>query len=678
MFKFIPLLLIAAFAMTIAQTEIKQTFSPELLMQLKRIGEIKVSPDGKWVLYNLGVPSVDDNKVYRDLYIVSIDGKTTRRITDDKFAESNAFWAKDGKSIFYLAAKSGETQIYQYMLDGSGIRQVSDIETGVSNVVWSPNGNRYVYTADVKVRQSVADKYPKYPKAKIRMYDSIPVREWDEWEDESYSHVFVNSEGGPKGLDIMPGEPYDCPLKPSGGTEQIAWSPDGEEIAYTAKKVADPAVSTNSDIYVYNLKTRTTVNITKGMLGYDRDPLYSPDGRWIAFHSQERAGFESDRVRLMLYDRQNGKITELSSSVDQWVGETIWSPDSKSLFFNAEHGPTVQIYQIEVDGGGWKLITKGEVNYDDGLCITPDGKTLVAGRRTMLVPTEIYTISIDDEAEPLQITHVNDELISKLKKVNIESKTITSTDGKKFHSFVIYPPDFDPNKKYPMITYCQGGPQSTISQYFSYRWNLYLLASQGYVIVAPNRRGMPGFGQAWNDAISKDWGGMPMQDILAATDYMLKEKYIDKNAVAAVGASAGGYAAFWLEGNHKKRFKAFVAHCGVFNMVSKYGSTEELFFPNWEFGGPYWEEKNKAFYEKNSPHNFAANWDTPILIISGEKDFRVPYTQSLEAFTVAQLHKLPSKLIIFPEQNHWVTKPQEAIIWLYEIVDFLDRFCKNK
>jgi dipeptidyl aminopeptidase/acylaminoacyl peptidase len=308
--------------------------------------------------------------------------------------------------------------------------------------------------------------------------------------------------------------------------------------------------------------------------------------------------------------------------------------------------------------------------------LTPDGKTLVFGMRNMMNPFEIFSMKTDG-SELNQLTTENTGVLRQLQPITVKERWITSKDGKKFHNWVIYPPDFDSTKVYPMITYCQGGPQSTISQYFSYRWNLYTFASKGYIIVAPNRRGMPGFGQAWNDAISKDWAGGAMEDILAATDELAKEKYVKKDGIAAIGASAGGYAVFWLEGNHNKRFSAFVSHCGVFNVESKYGSTEELFFPNWEFGGPYWEAKNKPNFDKNSPHRYADKWDTPILISTGEKDFRVPFTQSLEAFTVAQVKNIPSKLIIYPTQNHWILKLQEQIVWYKEVFDFLDKYCKK-
>ena len=489
-------------------------------------------------------------------------------------------------------------------------------------------------------------------------------------------HLFIMPVGGGEPRDLMAGERFETPLKPFGGAEQIAWSPDASEIAYTSKKVTDFAESTNSDVYVVNIATGAVRNITEGLPGFDRDPLYSPDGRYIAFHSMARAGHEADRNRLMLFDRQSGEVRELSATLDQWVGQTVWAPDSKALYFAAENGATVQVYRIAVGDGSWEILTGGIYNYDGGLDITPDGKTLVYGRRNFNAPTELFAQPAKKDGRPWSLTQENTAVLAGFRSCTIEERWVESTDGKKVQTWVVYPPDFDPSKKYPLITYCQGGPQATVSQFFSYAWNFLLYASKGYVVVAPNRRGLPGFGQDWNDAISKDWGGLPMQDILVCTDVMLKEPYIDTKHVTAIGASAGGYAVFWLAGNHQGRFTSFVSHCGVFNLESMYGATEELWFTNWENGGPYWDKKVRPNYDKHSPHRYAQNWDTPILIITGENDFRVPYTQSLEAFTVAQVKGIPSKLIVYPEENHWVLHPQEQLIWFEEFFDFIGKHRK--
>jgi dipeptidyl aminopeptidase/acylaminoacyl peptidase len=652
--------------------------TPELLWSLKRVADPHISPDGKWVLYTVNTPDLEANRGNTDLYIVPAAGGMPRQLTTSPSADFNGCWSPDGGSIAFLSTRDGAPQIYVMNLSGGDARKVTSMAEGVENLAWSPDGKWFSFTSDVKLDATIRERHPDLAKVNARVYDHLPVRHWDTWEDESWCHLFIIPVEGGVARDLMPNERVDTPLKPFGGGEQICWSPDATEIAYTAKKGPRFAESTDSDIYLYALATGETRNITKGMPGFDRDPLYSPDGRRIAFHSMERAGFESDRNRLMLYDRTSGAISELSKSLDQWVGTTVWAPDSKSLYFSAEDSATVQIYRMHAGDGSWEILTSGWYNHDGGLGIARDGSFLVYGRRSMNRPTELFRHDLKTNTVRA-ITDANGEVFARIQPARIEQRWITSSDGAKVQSWVIYPPDFDPAKKYPLITYCQGGPQSTVSQFFSYAWNFLLYASQGYVVVAPNRRGLPGFGQAWNDAISRDWGGKAMQDILAATDAMLAEPYIDRARASAIGASAGGYAVFWLAGNHNKRFSAFVSHCGVFDLESMYGSTEELWFVNWDVGGPYWDPAVRPGYEKNSPHRFAQNWDTPILIITGEKDFRIPFTQSLEAFTVAQTRGIPSRLLIYPEENHWVLHPQEQILWFREFFDFLDAHCgKNR
>ena len=649
--------------------------TPEQLWSLKRVSDPQLSPDGTWVLFTINTVSIEENKGNTDLYLVPAAGGAVKQLTTSKSADTGCRLSPDGRTIAFLSTRDGAPQLYTIDVTGGEAKRLTDQKQGVANFSWSPDGKYFSFTTDVKVEKSYADRYPDLPKANVRIYDRIPIRHWDEWEDEYQSHLFVMHADGSDARDLMGGEPFETPLKPMGGADEIAWSPDSKELAYTCKKGPKYAESTNSDIYLVSINGGAAKNITDGMPGFDKSPLYSPDGRWIAFHSMARAGHEADRNRLMLFDRKSGTVSELSKTLDQWVGTTLWAPDSKSLYFSSEDKATVQIYQIQVAGGSWKILTKGWYNHDAGLDLSSDGNLLVFGRRNFNRPTELYTMPAKGGAEK-QLTDINGEAFAKLLPATIEERWITSTDGKKVQCWVVLPPDFDAKKKYPMITYCQGGPQSTVSQFFSYAWNFLLLASKGYVVLAPNRRGLPGFGQDWNDAISKDWGGMPMQDILAAHDAMLKEPYIDKDRCAAIGASAGGYAAFWLAGNHQKRFKAFVSHCGVFNLESMYGATEELWFTNWENGGPYWDAAVKPNYDKHSPHRFAQNWDTPMLIITGEKDFRVPYTQSLEAFTVAQVKGIPSKLIIYPNENHWVLHPQEQLVWFREFFDFLDQYCR--
>ena len=660
-------------AETLQRRHAEQTrlITAEELLALTRVYSPVVSPDGRWVLFGVTVPDIAANRSNSDLHLVSLDGERRRRLTASPSADFGGVWSPDGKSVAFLSTRGGSAQIHTIATDGGEAVKVSNVEGGVSNLSWSPDGRYFAFTADVPIDTTVAEKYPAYAKANVRIYDRIPVRHWDHWNDEQYEHLFIMPVAGGEPRDLMAGERFETPLKPFGGAEQIAWSPDGREIAYTSKKVPDFAESTNSDVYVVNIATGATRNITEGMPGFDRDPLYSPDGRYIAFHSMARAGHEADRNRLMLYERSNGTIRELSATLDQWVGQTVWAPDSKALYFTAESGATVQVHRIAVDDGSWEILTAGVYNHDGGLDITPDGTTLVYGRRNFNAPTELFVQSATKGSRPIPLTTENTAFLANIRECTIEERWIPSTDGNRVQTWVVYPPDFDPKKKYPLITYCQGGPQATVSQFFSYAWNFLLYASKGYVVVAPNRRGLPGFGQDWNDAISQDWGGLPMQDLLACTDALLKEPYIDTKHVSAIGASAGGYAVFWLAGNHQGRFSSFVSHCGVFNLESMYGATEELWFTNWENGGPYWDPKVRDNYDRHSPHRFAQNWDTPILIITGEKDFRVPYTQSLEAFTVAQVKGIPSKLMVYPAENHWVLHPQEQLIWFEEFFEFI-------
>lgn len=675
----LSLLIISSFILSVsffvnAQEKI---FDARALMSMKRLEEFQLSPDGNWIVFVVSIPNIEANKNNKELFKIKIDGSELTQLTKNDYADYNPRWSPDGKKIAFISTKDGSPQIFTITPDGKNLKKITNIENGVDNLSWSPDGKNFAFTSDVKIDQTIQEKYPSLPKAKVRIYNKLPIRHWNEWEDEKYSHLFIMSVDGTNKKDLMQDEPYDCPVKPFGGSEQIAWSPDGKEIAYTSKKVNDYVQSTNSDIYVLTVGTNIPKNITETMLGTDSDPKYSPDGNWIAFHSQQRAGFESDKIRLMLYNRITGEITELSANIDQWVENFVWSPDSKFIYFSVTEKGCFPIYSVSVPDGRLRQLTRGWFNDNMGIDITPDGNTLVFGREDMQHPTDIYKITLNDEVIT-QLTYLNNDLLKEYKPVKVEQQWVFALDKERIHCWVVFPPDFDKSKKYPMITFCQGGPQSMISQRFHYRWNYYLMASHGYVVLLPNRRGLPGFGQKWNDAISKDWGGMPMKDILSATDAFANEVYVDRDRLAAVGASAGGYAVFWLEGNHEGRFKAFVSHCGVFNFESMYGATEELWFPNWEYGGPYWETKNKEQYEKFSPHKYANKWDTPIMISTGEKDFRVPYTQSLEAFTVAQVKKIPSKLVIFPEETHFISHAQEFILWDNEFFEFLDKYCKQK
>lgn len=700
----------------------------EDLFSMQRISEMNVSPNGKWVIYALATPSIEDNKLYRDLWATSVDGKFTLQLTNDEFGEYGPIWSPDSKKIAYISTADGTPQAYVKDFPNGKAKKITEMENGVSNILWSPNGKYLSFSSEVKLDKSPQDNYPCLPKANVRIYDKLPVRHWDEWTDQSYSHIFIVPVKGGKAIDLMPDEKYDSPLKPFGGPEEIAWSKDSRYLVYTCKKVDDYVTSTNSDLYMVDLKNLCckveeqmecddcdskcssdkkddccetekpkkeacceeaeaeksccengcdkVINLTDGMPGYEKVPQFSPDGKWISFISLARPGFESDKARIMLYNRWTKEISELTVNLDQWSEEYVWSPDSKKIYTVSTDSGVYSIFSFDIETKLWKRETKDKWNYGSGLGITKDGKTLVFGKMNMNNPLEIYKMDLASGKET-KLTRVNEEKLRYIRPVQTEERWFTANDGNKIHSWIVYPPDFDSTKKYPVIILLQGGPQSMLSQNYHYRWNAALFASQGYIFVAANRRGVPGFGQAWNDAISKDWGGKAMDDYLAVTDQFSQMPYVKQDGKVAIGASAGGYAAFWLAGHHQKRFSAFLAHCGVFDVVSKYGSTEELFFPNWEFGGPYWIPENRANMEKNSPHNYVQNWDTPIIISTGERDFRVPYTQSLEAFTAAQQMGVPSKLIVYPDETHFIAHAQEYILWFNEVTQFLDKYSKK-
>jgi len=652
-------------------------FSEIDLYSTKRISEYTMSPNSDWIVFRVSTPSIANNKIYSDLYAIKSNGNEQFQITKDLASDYSPKFSYDGKQLAFISTKDGNPQIYVMEFPNGKPEKLTSLENGVGSFNWSPDGKFLVVSTEVKIDKSIEDLYPNYKKANVKIYTELPIRHWDEWTDEKVNHLFIIpiNNSNLKAKDILEGEKYEAPMKPFGGSEEFSVSPDGKEIAYTCKKVDDYATSTNSDVYLYNIETGVTSNITSNNFGYDKNPQYSPDGQWIAYLSQERAGFESDRIRLMLYNRQTKDITELSKTLDQWVEEFIWTPDSKNIYFIANDSGTVQLYSIDLNGN-WTIVTEGAHKITGPLSIDKEQNFIILGKQTYTEPLDIYNFNLKDKSYT-KLTKLNDELYKNIKKIQVEERWFKSTDGKMVHSWILYPPDFDKNKKYPLITYLQGGPQSQLNPNFHYRWNLYWMASKGYIVIAANRRGVPGFGQAWNDAISKDWGGQAMSDYLAVTDEFSKESFVDKDGRAALGASAGGYAAYWLAGHHNKRFKAFIAHNGVFNVVSKYGSTEELFFPNWEFGGPYWEEANKKYFDKFSPHNYVKNWDTPILISVGMNDFRVPYTQGLEAFTAARVQGIPAELIVFPEETHFIAKPQEFLIWASEFFKFLDKYCKK-
>ncbi len=675
------------FCISISPAVGQNRLTPELLWQFGRVSDELVSPDGKSVLYGITEYNLDSNKGNRDLYVIPLsvadranlgEGARGRQVTSLPGSEYNARWRQDGKRIGFLSSKSGSVQLWEIMADGSDLRQVTNVEGGIGNFSYSPKGNFISFTRDVKLDRTVQEMYPDLPKADARIIDNLMYRHWDSWHDYSYSHVFYMAyvDGSVTGepVDIMNSDPYDSPLNPSGGSEQIAWNPDESAIAYTCKKLSGKefAESTNSDIYIYNLATEVTSNLSDGMPGYDLEPVYSPDGKRLAWISMARAVFESDRHRIFICDLTSGEKSELTAGWDQSADHVSFSADGTKLHFISAVQATIQGYELEISSNKIRQITNGIHDYGS---IQQAGDRMVGRKCSMSMPYELFIIDPANGAEKA-LTKVNDKLINSIALGQVSKEMVKTTDGKDMLVWVIYPPEFNPDHKYPSLLYCQGGPQSVVSQFFSYRWNFQLMAAEGYIVIAPNRRGLPSFGQEWNDQISGDWGGQNMKDYLSAVDAISKFPYIDKAAIGCVGASYGGYSAYYLAGNHEKRFKAFIAHCGLYNLDSWYGSTEEMFFANWDLKGAPWDNPRPVSYNKFSPHMFIGKWDTPILVIHGQKDYRVPVTQGMEAFNSAQLRGIPSRFLYFPGEGHWVQSPQNGVLWHRVFFEWLDQYLK--
>ncbi len=666
-------------------TAADQRMTPELLWKLGRVSGGTVSPDGARVAYAVRHYDLGENSGSSQIHLLTRNGKRDHTLAQRWKQVSDLQWGRgDAADLLFLvglplAADSDATpQVWSINPADGQASQVSDVPGGVANLKIAPTGQHCAFTVDVKLDQTVNDLHADLPKADARIIDSLMFRHWNAWHDYAYSHLHVARlvEGRAVDVvDLMKGLRVDCPLQPFGSAEAFAWAPDGRELAYTAKIVNQPAESTDSDVYLVDVEGGHARCITPGRPGYETAPAYSPDGNYLAFHSMQRGGFESDRNRIMVYARSTGAIEELTVGLDQTAHGATWLPDSKSLLFVSEWRGTNQIFRIGLRDRRTTQISRGRYNW--GLAdLFPGGNAALVTRQDMLRPNELATLDLSAGSADI-LTTINDKHYEPLALPTVEQRYVTASDGAAIHNWVIYPPDFDPARKWPLITYCQGGPQGQIGQWFSYRWNFHLMAARGYVVVAVNRRGLPGFGRAWNDQISGDWGGQAMQDILASTDDLLAAPYIDRSRTAAVGASFGGYTVYWLMGNAEDRFGCMIAHCGVFNLESWYGSTEELFFANWDLGGPYWKSSEaQQKYDRFSPHRFIGQWKTPLLVVHGEKDFRVPVTQGIEAFTAAQVQGVPSRFLYYPTEGHWVLSPQNGVLWHRVFFDWLDRHCQ--
>ena len=653
--------------------------TPEVLWSFGRLGGAQVSPDGTQVLYTVTYYNIEENKSYRDIYTIPVAGGEAKNLTNTAQNEYNAVWRPDGKKIGYLSSAFGSVQLWEMNPDGSDMRQVSEIEGGIFGFQYAPDMSKIYYLQTVKLDNDIHDLFPDLPKANARLETDIMYRHWDTWHDYTYNHIFIADYADGKvgdGKDIMSGERFDSPMKPFGGTEQIVWSPDSKTLAYVCKKKVgrEYAVSTNSDIYMYDVASGKTSNFTEGMMGYDQNPVYSPDGKYLAWESMERDGYESDKNRLFVADLETGEKKDYSADFDQNAGALSWSADSKSIYFISDIHATDEIYQLVLADNSITRLTDGVHNYQSAVQV---GNQLLAQKVSMSQPAELYLVD-PATGKDKALTTVNKGILDQLTMGKVEKRWMKTTDGKQMAVWVIYPPHFDPNKKYPTLLYNQGGPQGTVSQFWSYRWNFQMMAANDYIVVAPNRRGLPGFGQEWNEQISKDYGGQNIKDLLTSIDEMAKEPFVDETKLGAVGASYGGYSVMYLAGNHEKRFKAFIAHDGIFNFEHMYTSTEEMWFVNFDYGGAYWDKDNAAAQRSYSfsPHKYVQNWDTPILIVQGEKDYRVPAEQGMAAFNAAVLRGVPAEMLYLPEENHWVLQPQNGILWQRVFFNWLDKWLK--
>ncbi len=682
--------------------------TPEALWAMGRIGTAQASPDGKHIIYQVGYYSVKQNKGHQVIYIMDSDGKNNKMLTTSAKSETDAVWIKGGQKIAFLC----DGQIWEMNPDGSGRKQLTNDKTGIDGFKFSPDEKYVILIKQIPYHGIIKEKPEDLPLTTGRVITDMNYRHWDEYV-ESIPHPYlaeVTSNGIGEGTDIMKGEPYECPVKPFGGAEQLAWSTDSKTIAYTSRKKTgiNYAISTDTDIYLYNIESKQTVNIckpanykepeinmTKSMKnqavnseenlknnpGYDVNPKFSPNGQYVAWLSMARNGYESDRNRLCVYNLKTGEKTYTTESFDSNVDDFCWSADSKTLYFLGIWHGCENIYQTNLKGNVMQL-TDGWNDYGSVQMLN-DGKKLLAERHSMSQASELYIVTPgkkEKTAKVEQITFENKHLYDQMTFGKIQQRWTKTTDGKDMMYWIILPAHFDETKKYPTLLFCEGGPQSPVSQFWSYRWNMQIMAANGYVVIAPNRRGLPGFGSEWNEEISGDWTGQCMNDYLSAIDDACKNlPFVDKDRLGAVGASFGGFSVYYLAGHHNKRFKCFIAHDGAFNLESMYTDTEEAWFSNWEYDDAFWNkdmtENAKRTYA-NSPHKFVDKWDTPILCIHGEKDYRINANQGMGAFNAARMKGIPAELLLFPDENHWVLKPQNGVLWQRTFFNWLDRWLK--
>lgn len=683
--------------------------TPEALWAMGRIGTAKASPDGRKVVYQVGYYSVAENKGHQVLYVMNADGKGVTLLTKGAENETDPEWIENGKKIAYLC----DGQVWTMNVDGTEKKQVSHDKTSIDGFKFSPDGTKVILIKSIPYHGVIKENPKDLPMATGRVITDLMYRHWDHYV-ESIPHPFVaNVVNGEisEGKDILAGEPFECPMEPFGGIEQLAWSPDSKQIAYTCRKKTgrDYAISTDSDIFLYDVATGKTKNLCKPAdfkpiavdasksmknqtinakenmkynMGYDTNPKFSPDGKYIAWQSMARDGYESDRNRLCIYDFATGSKKYVTEAFDSNVDDYCWAPDSYTLYFIGCWHATVNVYKTSLKGDV-KQLTDGCHDYVSVALLGDKGKQLLAMRQSMSQATEIFSVvpGKEKKSEQKQLTFENKYIYDQLTLGKIEERWVKTSDGKSMQTWIILPPHFDPNKKYPTLLYCEGGPQSPVSQFWSFRWNFQIMAAHGYVIVAPNRRGLPGYGSEWNEEISGDWTGQCMRDYLSAIDDATQNlPFVDKDRLGCVGASFGGFSVYYLAGHHDGRFKCFIAHDGAFNLESMYTDTEEEWFSNWEYDDAYWNkdltDNAKRTYD-NSPHKFVDKWTAPILCIHGEKDYRINANQGMGAFNAARMKGIPAELLLFPDENHWVLKPQNGILWQRTFFNWLDKWLKQ-
>ena len=665
--------------------------TPPVMWKMGRLGAASLSPDGTTSLYAITRYNMAENKGLTQIYVRDMASGEEKALTDNTSSNSDPQWSADGSKIYFTSNRSGSTQLWSMNPNGNGAKQITDIEGGIEGYGVAPAGDKLFYVKKVQVKDvKSSDVHKDMDKSKARIYDDLMSRHWDYWDEGSYSHIFIadlTANGLANDKDILGAEAaWDAPLAPYFDTAEIAWSNNGKMLAYTCKPLtgAEYALSTDSDIFIYNTEDGSTLNINKiktnkGMrimeyVGYDRYPVWSPDDSKLAFCSMATPGYESDKDRLFVYDLASQEHTYLTPDFDHSAQNVIWKDNSTLYFLSAIFG-TQQVCKVGVENATMEVITKGD---HDIATMSIAGDKCIATLMTINTDKELYEVNLTDGGLT-QLTNINSHVYDNVKMGEVQKRWVKTTDGKEMLTWVILPPDFDPAKKYPTLLYCEGGPQSVVSQGWSYRWNFQLMAAQGYVVVAPNRRGCPSFGSEWREQISGDYAGQNIQDYLAAIDEVAKEPWCDTDHLGCIGASYGGYSVYYLAGNHDNRFKAFISHCGIFNFESMYGETEELFFVTHDYGGNYWDKSN-AIAQRSyaySPHKFVQNWNTPILIITGEYDFRIPFTQSLQAFTAARLMGVDARLVEFENEAHQVFKPQNSIVWNREFFGWLDKYLKE-